>query len=147
MGRRRKGRIQKNRVPKPSWKIAGYRSGLEYSAAKDMLARGVVFTYEPIKLQYTIHEERSYTPDFAIKGLPFYLEFKGWLTSSDRKKAIKVRESNPDIEVRFVFQNALNKIRKGSKTSYSDWCDKNGFKWADSGVVPQQWLDEKKDTI
>ena len=88
-----------------------------------------------------MNETRKYTPDFKLAGTSFYLEYKGWFKPADRKKAIMVRDSNPAVEIRFVFMNANNKIRRGSKTTYADWCDKNGFKWAEM-YVPDHWLNE-----
>jgi len=118
-----------------------YRSTFEYQAALDFDRRGIKYKYEPFTLTYEVNEARKYTPDFALEGSPFYLEFKGWLTLADRKKALRVRRDNPEVEIRFVFQNSTNKIRKGSKTTYANWCDNNGFKWADV-YVPQEWIDE-----
>ena len=135
--RQRRNRIKARRCNK-------FRSTLERNAAEDLDRRNIKYTYEPCAIEYSVNETKKYTPDFKLEGLPFYLEFKGWLTLEDRKKAIRVRRSNPDIEVRFVFQNSSNKIRRGSKTTYADWCNKNGFKWADV-FVPQHWIDEKKN--
>jgi hypothetical protein len=35
--------------------------------------------------------------------------------------------------------NANNKIRKGSKTKYSDWCEANNFIWCDKDI-PLDWM-------
>jgi hypothetical protein len=97
-----------------------------------------------IKLMYPINCDNK---ELAKIAYPFvlspyiYIEVKGLFDSEDRKKHLHVRESNPNLDIRFVFQNAWAKIRKGSKTSYADWCDKNGFKWAHK-YIPQEWLDE-----
>lgn len=136
--RRRRPRRKATKIT-PEWKCQGFRSGFEYKAALDFDRRGIAYTFEPCVLVYQVNLTKKYTPDFKLKDVPFYLEYKGWFTLADRKKAVLVRDSNPDIEVRFVFQNANNKIRKGSKTTYGDWCDKNGFKWADR-VLPEHWL-------
>ena len=42
----------------------------------------------------------------------------------------------------FVFHNSKNKIRKGSKTTYADWCVKHGFQFADK-TIPSAWLESK----
>jgi hypothetical protein len=42
-----------------------------------------------------------------------------------------------------VFQNSKGKIRKGSKTTYADFCDKNNIVWADK-TIPTAWYNEKK---
>lgn len=140
MTRQQKPRRKAAKVD-PDWKIAGYRSSLEYVGALDLEERGIKYSYEPLVFQYHVNETRKYTPDFILDNCSFCLEFKGWLTLEDRKKIVRVRDSNPQADIRFVFQNSTNKIRKGSKTTYGDWCDKNGFKYADK-VVPQEWIDE-----
>ena len=33
------------------------------------------------------------------------------------------------MDLRFVLQSPNGKIYKGSKTTYAEWCEKNGFKW------------------
>ena len=40
-----------------------------------------------------------------------------------------------------LFYNANQKIKKGSKTSYADWCDKHGIKWADK-KIPPEWIED-----
>jgi hypothetical protein len=104
--------------------------------------RGFTTDYEPDTFQYTVEETRSYTPDFRIQtrsGKTFYIEYKGVLDLETRKKMVRVRDQHPELDVRFVFQKAGNKIRKGSPTSYSKWCDQNGFQWADN-KIPREWL-------
>jgi hypothetical protein len=97
--------------------------------------------YEPDSFEYTVEETRTYTPDFRVR-LPrkmYYIEYKGVLDLETRKKMVRVRDQHPDLDIRFVFQKAGNKIRKGSPTSYGDWCDQNGFLWADN-CIPKEWL-------
>ena len=48
---------------------------------------------------------------------------------------------HPEIEFRMLFYNANQKIKKGSKTSYADWCDKHGIKWADK-KIPPEWIED-----
>ena len=48
-------------------------------------------------------------------------------------------EQHPEIEFRMLFSNANQKIKKGSKTSYADWCDKHNIKWANK-EIPQEWI-------
>ena len=42
-----------------------------------------------------------------------------------------------------LLQSPNGKIYKGSKTTYSQWCEKHGFKWAGK-EIPQSWIDEKE---
>ncbi len=37
-----------------------------------------------------------------------------------------------------------DKLYKGAKSSYGDWCKKHGFKYADK-TIPKEWLKEVKD--
>ena len=37
------------------------------------------------------------------------------------------------MDLRFVLQSPNGKIYKGSKTTYGQWCEKNGFKWSKEG--------------
>lgn len=129
------------RIPKK----AAYRSGFEDKVALwiENANRPVIF--EQDKLKYNIPErEATYTPDFKLfksDGTWFYLETKGLLTGEDRKKHLLVRDSNPDTEIRFLFQRAKSPIYKGSKTTYGAWATKHGFLWAEKDI-PQSWLEE-----
>ena len=98
--------------------------------------------YEDTKLQYiTVH---NYIPDFTLEGSKIiYLEAKGNLDSADRAKMKAVKEHHPDLDIRFVFQRD-NPIRKGSKTTYSMWAEKLGFKWCVGEDIPEEWLKELK---
>ena len=117
----------------------------EKHIAQNLLQRNIGFDYETIVLPYTVPaENRRYTPDFIIQsqmGATIYVEAKGLFEPADRKKTILVRECNPDADVRFVFQNPQNKLSSTSKTTYAQWCEKNGFKWANK-FVPEEWLNE-----
>lgn len=116
----------------------GYRSAFEAKIAADLLERGIEIRYEERKIFYFIPEEKHiYTPDFILPS-GVVLEIKGRWTLEDRKKIVLVKASNPSLDLRIVFQNPFNKITKGSKTTYADWCDKNGIIWA-SGCIPEEW--------
>ena len=120
----------------------GYRSGLEDAVAADLKARGVDAPYEPEQIEYTVPcSKHKYTPDFRLPN-GIYIETKGFFTPEDRKKHINVHNSRPDLDIRFVFQNPHNKLRKGSPTTYAMWCEKNGFLCA-AKRVPDAWIKEK----
>ena len=97
---------------------------------------GVTFEYEKMRLEYT--RPSTYTPDFVLPS-GIILEVKGYWEASDRTKHLLVRESHPQLDIRFVFQNAHQKLSKRSKTSYGNWCDKNGFLWCHQ-TIPRAWL-------
>lgn len=119
----------------------GYRSGLEEKVSKQLDELSVEYEYEKLKIVYEVHEKRTYTPDFKILSNGIIVETKGRFLGADRKKHLLVKKQHPEIDIRFVFSNSKAKLSKGSSTSYADWCNKNGFKWADK-LVPQEWLDE-----
>tara|TARA_B100000768_G_scaffold180344_1_gene200041 strand:- start:1546 stop:1944 length:399 start_codon:yes stop_codon:yes gene_type:complete len=116
----------------------GYRSGLEDVISKDLKDRGVDFGYETVKINWKLVENKTYTPDFILPN-GIIIESKGRFILDDRKKHLKVREQNPDLDIRFVFSNSRNKIRKGSKTTYAMWCEKNNFLYADKRI-PDEWI-------
>lgn len=115
------------------------RSTFEDKVGKDLDERNVSYEYEPFSLEY-IPKVKRYTPDYVLDN-GIIIEVKGYLDVSARTKMLLVQKYNPDKDIRFVFQNAKNKINKNSKTTYADWCDKHGFPWAE-GKVPEEWLTE-----
>lgn len=119
---------------------AGFRSGLEQRVAEALEREGVPVVYETDRLKYQVSEVREYTPDFKLPN-GIYIETKGRFTTADRKKHLLVRLSHPSVDIRFVFSDASGKIRKGSKTTYADWCRKHGFLFSDKGI-PAEWLKE-----
>ena len=116
----------------------GYRSGLEETIAKDLKEAGVSFLYEDKKITYQVNQVRTYTPDFILPN-GIIIETKGRFVVDDRMKHLMIREQYPHLDLRFVFSNSRNKIRKGSKTTYGDWCDKHDFQYADKRI-PDEWL-------
>jgi hypothetical protein len=120
----------------------GYRSGLEKRIQEQLNSLSVDYEYEKLKIEYEVHEVRKYTPDFVILSNGIIVESKGRFVLEDRKKHLLIQKQRPDLDVRFVFSNSRAKIRKGSKTSYGDWCNKNEFLYADK-LIPEGWLCEK----
>ncbi len=120
---------------------AGFRSGLEQDIADQLRKCGVPVVYEEEKIKYRVEETREYIPDFKLPN-GIYIEGKGRFTTADRKKHLLLKEQY-SLDIRFVFSNSSNKIRKGSKTTYADWCRKNGFKYSDK-TIPVEWIKEAK---
>lgn len=118
-----------------------YKSGLEVRIAALIEGMGRRVVYESDKIKYTIpSSEHSYRPDFKLKKKVF-IEGKGRLLPSERKKHLLIKEQHPDIDIRFFFENADKPIYKGSKTSYGDWCTKHGFEYTDVRKgLPEDWL-------
>jgi len=118
-------------------KKAGYRSQFELNLARILTDNKVPFEYEKSKFQY-IPEPRNYTPDFYLPESDIYVEAKGHLTKDDRVKMLLVKRQHPQLDIRFVFLRASNKIYKGSKTTYAAWCERYDFIWAE-GSIPTDW--------
>ena len=123
-------------------KINGYRSGFENKVASALSEQSISFEYEVTQIEYikpqTTHK---YTVDFTLPN-GILIETKGRWTTEDRKKHLLIKDQHPELDIRFVFQNPKGKIRKGSKTTYADYCDKHGILWADK-EIPKEWLLEK----
>lgn len=120
---------------------AGRRSGFELDFESAATAAGASLAYEPTRLNYFV--SASYTPDWLVTPLTlpaFYVETKGYFTDADRQKLLRVKQSNPGLDLRIVFQsNPHRPCRKGGKLTWSQWCDRNGFPWA-LKVMPEEWL-------
>lgn len=124
--------------------IHGFRSGLEGTINAQLEAWEIDGEYEQHKIEYVQPEKsRKYTPDFWLKGPKgtIIIESKGRFVVADRQKHLMIKEQHEDLDIRFVFTNSKQKISKGSKTSYGDWCNKNGFKYADK-LIPIEWAQE-----
>ena len=119
-----------------------FRSGLEERIAKQLEDLGVSFDYETLTIHYTKPEEKGrYTPDFKLPN-GIIIEGKGQFVTSDRKKHKIIRKEFGDkYDIRFVFSNSKQKIGKKSKTTYADWCERYGFKYADK-EIPKSWIKE-----
>lgn len=117
-----------------------FRSKLEADIGVSLRDASVPFKYEEEVIRYTVPSRTArYTPDFKIGSI--YIEAKGKFEASDRQKHLLVKEQQPDLDIRFVFQNPNQKIAKASKTTYAKWCEKHGFLYAKK-EIPHSWLKE-----
>ena len=121
--------------------IYRFRSNYEKVVCGKLDEQDVPFEYETVNLHYEVSEQRKYTPDVILPN-GIILELKGRFTTADRKKMLLVIAQHPDKDIRMVFQRHTNKLFKGSKTTYSNWCDKNNIKWA-AKMIPVDWINEK----
>jgi len=121
-----------------SQRTSNYRSGFEAKLAHQLQRGGVSFQYESIRLEYT--KTATYTPDFILPN-GIIIEAKGVWTVEDRTKHLLVREQHPHLDIRLVFMNASNKIRKGSDTTYAKWCEKKNILYANK-TIPKSWLSQ-----
>lgn len=143
MARRQKRGARKRKTTK-----GPYRNRLE-SGAANQIAKAIgedLILYEKVKIHFekpaTWHK---YTPDFVLPN-GIILETKGYMDADGRKKYGKIKLHDPNLDIRFVFSNANNKIRPGSKTTYGDWAINNGFPYADKGIIPPEWFTEPTNT-
>ena len=118
-----------------------YRSQFEANFARNLRERKITSLYEQDKIQY-IPKPRTYTPDFYTKEGDFYVETKGRFFATDRTKHLLIKEQHPDIDIRFVFLNAKNRLDKRSRTTYAQWCEKNGFLYSEKRM-PEEWMKVK----
>jgi len=119
----------------------GYRSGLELNISMSLDTIKYKYDYESIKIEWEDLTYRTYTPDFILNN-GIIIETKGRFLASDRKKHVAIKKQHPDLDIRFVFTNSKNKLQKGAKSSYGQWCDKHGFRYYDR-IIPEDWLKEK----
>lgn len=118
-----------------------YRSKYEQEIAKALTKAKIKFEYEPLAMTYQV--TRTYTPDFWIlKGnaRPLVIEAKGYFTSADRTKTLKIRDKYPLLDLRLLFQNANVRLSKKSKTTYGQWAERNGIPWAQGPTIPTWWI-------
>jgi hypothetical protein len=139
-----KGRVPRS-VAKDVAKMVGRRSMAEVTFEANFIeGKPIDALYEAEVFEYPVQETRKYTPDWVIKRPQsnrklLYIEYKGVLDKVSRKKMKLVKKAHPKLDIRIVFQNASNKIYRGSKTTYGKWADQHGFIWADN-VLPPEWL-------
>ena len=124
----------------------GYKSGLELQVAEQIKICEYPLNYETETLNYIVPERKAkYTPDFVLTkkdGNTMYIETKGRWTSTDRQKMKHVLTSNPNLDIRMIFQNPNQKISKGSKTTYEMYALKLGIKHVAKKDIPAEWLAE-----
>lgn len=124
-----------------------FKSKFEYEFANLLDKKGYKYEYEPDKLLW-VPKPKTYCPDYKIwlsENKFYYIETKGNLRQDDRTKMKAIKEQYPDVDIRFVFACASNKINKRSKTTYADWADKHGYPWCECNFrnghieLPKEW--------
>ena len=121
----------------PKKKTSRYRSKLEEKVADLLLNLDIKYDYETVKIAYTI--PHNYFPDFILPN-GVILECKGYWDAADRRKIKSVKEQNPDIDLRMVFQSPFNTISKKSNTTYAQWCERLDIPWTSFQNIPLDWL-------
>ena len=121
----------------------GYRSGFEVDIDESLKQQGIDGEYEKHVIQYIKPATKhKYHPDFKLPN-GIFIETKGRFVAADRKKHLLIKEQNPELDIRIVFQNSKTKLSKASKTTYADWCTKNDILYADK-TIPAEWINETK---
>jgi len=120
--------------------VKKFRSKFEKLVHENLqeMKAGSLVSYESEKIPYTL--EGKYIPDWVVKKTGTILEAKGKLDYETRRKMLAVRDAHPDRRICLVFMRANNKLYKGSKTTYADWAQANGFDWSDGGKIKKEWL-------
>lgn len=103
------------------------RSRFEEEMAEVLEPAG--FEYEPWVTDYYVLS--TYTPDFVMEEAGLAVECKGWFRPGDTKKYIAVAEglAEDGLELVFLLQYPNKKVRKSTKITMSEWCEKEGFLW------------------
>ena len=114
------------------------RSSLERRLDWALNDGGFVAHYEACRIPYSLL--CHYVPDYILPN-GIVVEAKGYFTSADRRKMRAVKAAHPDLEIRFTFGNAANRLNKTSRTTYSKWCDSKGFPWSNKSI-PDSWHKE-----
>lgn len=111
-----------------SKKTGKYRSKFEAETGK-LLGKSARYEPNDCKIDYIVPESKhKYLPDFVLSD-GTVIECKGIFDLASRKKMKLLREQYPDLRIIMVFQAPNNPIRKGSKTTYSKWCEQNDIEW------------------
>lgn len=122
-----------------------FRSGLEKRIFTHAEEQGMELAYEPpnVRIRYSL--PRKYIPDFVLPN-GVIIEAKGYFTSADRTKMRKIQEQNPELDIRFVFQNPNNRLTKSKNSeTYWQWAERLGFPWAEN-KIPLSWWNKKEDS-
>ena len=117
-----------------------FRSNFELGVVAAVSKHNVKVEYETKRIQYVI-PPKIYTPDFYFPDYDLYVECKGFFRMADRKKHLLIKEQCPELDIRFVFVRADNKLSSKSKTTYGGWCEKNGFIYSEK-FIPKEWFNE-----
>lgn len=128
-------------------KKINFRSKLEERTSEQL--KSINWLYEGEQLNYSIPiTHHKYTPDFVITkpdGRKLFLECKGrhrWggMDLETRKKMEYVKQQNPNLDIRFVFDKANNKIGTSPKSmTWEQWAEKMGYKYT-INIIPIEWF-------
>lgn len=100
--------------------------------------------YECEKIEYEKPSEKHfYTPDFTNGNVRY--EVKGRFRDIDEaKKYLFIRDSNPDLDLRFIIASEKTMMPRSKKTTIKQWLEKNGFTVYVWGKMPKKLLENNK---
>lgn len=131
---------------------SGRRSGFEERVEARLAKLGVPVFYEKRTFSIKLHEtgrqcddcfgkrvfrKTEYTPDWTFANGNI-METKGRFDAKDRKIALAFRDQWREHKYHLLFMRN-NTLTKASKTTYTDWCKKNGIECAVGEEVPSAW--------
>jgi len=87
---------------------------------------------------HSIPYTQNYIPDF--QHLDYVVEAKGYFMLVAVNKTLAVLKSNPDIDLRFVFQKPDSKLGGRKRMTCRDFAEKHGLYWTDiNGLKKGEW--------
>ena len=123
-----------------------FKSKLEATVANLL---GDTWEYEGDSIHY--HIPKSYKPDFVNEDRSVFIEVKGWFRPGDtlKYKNVKAKCDKVGKEFIMILQTPNKRVRKGSDTTMSMWCDKNRIRWLSAHnawkLHPNNVIDEESD--
>lgn len=129
----RKKQSKKKSLKKRPLRSPHFKSKLEKHFASLLIKHGLSADYEATTFQFA--KIGHYTPDWRISPT-LYVETKGYFSPANRGNLLSFREQHPDVEIFLVFSAPSNRLTSKSKTTYSAWADKHGFRWSGIDDVP-----------
>lgn len=115
--------------------FTGYGKKFESKVLEELRENKVSFTFEGLKLSYTV--VATYKPDIVLPN-GVIIEVKTFLPYDEQRKLRAVKESNPDLDIRLLFEKPDKKLPNSTLT-HGEWATKYGFKWTE-GRVPAEWI-------
>lgn len=120
-----------------------YKSKFEMDVATKM-PEG---SYECEEIEYQIPATtHKYTPDFVTTdndGHKIYWETKGrYRTKAEADKYLWIRDSNPNIDIRFIIMDPKTLMPNCKKTTMADWLKKNNFTFYVYPDIPKKLLNK-----
>ena len=118
----------KKKVKKTKKDLGKYKSHFEVEVSSKLGD----CNYEVTEMEYTEPAvQHKYIPDFtttAQDGHQIHWETKGrFRTKAEADKYIMVRDSNPEIDLRFIIMDRKTMMPRSKKTTIFSWLVKNGF--------------------